>query len=71
MMDKLEKTAFYLLFALFFSGGALFCMLAIAVVKYIKTESTLCINGVLYERKINDIFENTGKQCVRISDAKV
>lgn len=70
-MYKFDKATLFIFFAIFFSSGMLFCMVTIAIYKYMRTEMFLCVDGVLFERKANDIFENTGKRCLRMNDERI
>jgi len=67
---KFDKTTLYLLFALLFFCGVISGMAITAFVVSTRTEKFLCVDGVLFIHKTNDVFENTGKQCLRRNDEK-
>lgn len=65
---KFDKTTLYLLFVVFFFLGVIVSWAIIGLVMSTRTEKFLCVDGVLFVRKANDIFENSGKQCLRRND---
>ena len=69
-MYKFDKTTLYLLFALFFFLGVIVSWAIIGLVMSTRTEKFLCVDGALFARKSDNIFENTGKQCLRRNDEK-
>lgn len=69
-MYKFDKTTLYLFFTLFFFLGVIVSAATTGLVISTRTEKFLCVDGVLFIHKTNDVFENTGKQCLRRNDEK-